>query len=107
MNHAGARSQLDALWRHVLSFTEVGRAIGTRIDMGESADAVMSDFPLSPAMNTLGLPDWAGPVPFEVPECGSLWSLDLAQRSVLYEGLGYIDPSLTFAAPGPGMAAFI
>jgi alkylation response protein AidB-like acyl-CoA dehydrogenase len=95
---------LEAL---VLSTISTGRQIGQIIDTHPDRFGLMSDYRLSAALNTLGCPAWTKPVPFTLRDGQALTELHVVQRCILYEMLGYVDPNLIFAAPGPSMAAFI
>jgi acyl-CoA dehydrogenase len=96
--------ELDAL---VQSAAPEGRQIGQIIDADPDRVGVMADFGLSAALNTLGCPAWMRPVPFTLLDGRSITNLSVVQRRILYEALGYVDPNLLFAAPGPSMSAFV
>jgi alkylation response protein AidB-like acyl-CoA dehydrogenase len=96
--------ELDAL---VQSAAPEGRRIGQIIDADPDRVDIMADFGLSSALNTLGCPTWMRPVPFTQLDGRSITHLSVVQRCILYEALGYVDPNLLFAAPGPSMSAFV
>jgi acyl-CoA dehydrogenase len=96
--------ELEAL---VLSAAPEGRQIGQRIDADPDRVGVMAEFGLSSALNTLGCPAWTSPVPLTLLDGTSITNPSVVQRCILYEALGYVDPNLLFAAPGPSMAAFV
>lgn len=89
-------------WLHQLpdDLLHSGRELGMRLENGESPEIVMQEFRLSPAMNLVGTP--------YMDSCKSeLKVFNLLDRCMLLEILGYIDPNLAFASPGPGLAAFV
>jgi alkylation response protein AidB-like acyl-CoA dehydrogenase len=92
-----------------LVFSELadGRRIGQLLDTNPERFREMKAYRLSAALNTLGCPAWMKPVPFTLLDGHSLQELSVVQRCTLYEALGYVDPNLIFAAPGPSMAAFV
>lgn len=95
---------LEAL---VLSTLEEGRRIGRLLDADPDRVGVMDGFRLSEALNTLGCPGWMRRAPFRLLDGQSIADLTVVERCVLYEALGYVDPNLLFAAPGPSMSAFV
>jgi alkylation response protein AidB-like acyl-CoA dehydrogenase len=96
--------ELEAL---VLDAAPEGRRIGQIIDADPERVDAMAHFGLSSALNTLGCPTWMRPVPFTLLDGRSITHLSVVQRCILYEALGYVDPNLLFAAPGPSMSAFV
>jgi acyl-CoA dehydrogenase len=95
---------LEAL---VLGTTKGGRRIGQMIDTHPERFGLMAEYRLSAALNTLGCPGWTKPVPFRLLDGQAIEQLGVAERCILYEMLGYVDPNLIFAAPGPSMAGFV
>jgi acyl-CoA dehydrogenase len=91
----------------VLSTIEEGRQIGRLLDADPDRVDVMVGFRLSEALNTLGCPGWMRRVPFSLLDGQAITDPTVLERCVLYEALGYVDPNLLFAAPGPSMAAFV
>jgi acyl-CoA dehydrogenase len=91
----------------VLSTVKQGRAIGHRIDVDPDDVSLMAKYELSEALNTLGCPGCMRQVPFRLLDGQLITELTVLERCVLYEALGYVDPNLIFAAPGPSMAGFI
>jgi alkylation response protein AidB-like acyl-CoA dehydrogenase len=77
------------------------------IDAHPERSGLMAEYRLSAALNTLGCPAWMKPIPFTLPDGQAITELNVAERCMLYEMLGYVDPNLIFAAPGPSMAAFV
>jgi alkylation response protein AidB-like acyl-CoA dehydrogenase len=100
-------SLAQALETLVLSTAVEGQKIGLEIDSDPDRYDAMIDYPLSAALNTLGCPSWMRRVPFELLDGRSIVEFSVLLRCVLFETLGYIDPNLIFAAPGPGMAGFV
>jgi alkylation response protein AidB-like acyl-CoA dehydrogenase len=101
---ASLAGPLEAL---VLSTTEEGRRIGRMLDAAPERVEVMAGFRLSAALNTLGCPAWLRPVPFTLLDGQAMTGPGVVERCRLYETLGYVDPNLLFAAPGPSMSAFV
>jgi acyl-CoA dehydrogenase len=96
-----------ALEELVLRTTPQGRRIGQAIDTHPDRFGLMAEYPLSAALNSLGCPAWMEPVPFPQLDGQSIAELRVTERCILYEMLGYVDPNLIFAAPGPSMSAFV
>lgn len=78
----------------VLAELAEARGLGAAIDRDPDQCVRFAELALGDALNTLGGPDDAG-------------LRGLADRCALYEALGYADPNLAFAAPGPVMAGFV
>lgn len=79
---------------------EVGRDAGHRLAAGDSPVSVMNEFPLASIMNFVGTPFMAvAPIKPRI--------ITLVERCALLEILGYLDPNLAFASPGPGLSAFV
>jgi alkylation response protein AidB-like acyl-CoA dehydrogenase len=104
MLSASSAAGLEGL---VLSTLSKGRQIGQIIDAHPERFGLMSEYSLSAALNTLGCPAEMKSVPFTLPDGQSIAELSVVQRCLLYEILGYVDPNLIFAAPGPSMSAFV
>ena len=102
-----SQARASGLESLVLSTMEDGREIGHRIDVDPGEVSVMAEFQLSEALNTLGCPGWIRRAPFRFLGGQSISDLTVQDRCVLYEALGYVDPNLLFAAPGPSMSGFV
>jgi len=102
-----AASRAGGLEALVLGTTTEGRRIGQVIDAHPERFGLMAEYRLSAALNTLGSPAWMKPIPFTLLDGQAITELSVAERCMLYEMLGYVDPNLIFAAPGPSMAAFV
>ena len=102
-----AASPAGGLEALVLGTIAEGRRIGQTIDTHPERFGLVAEYRLSAALNTLGCPAWMRPVPFTLLNGQVITRLGVAERCTLYEMLGYVDPNLLFAAPGPSMAAFV